>query len=109
MTISPLTVSLDRTIGSKRHTVSATVHLRPSLGTSAATTDLGPVVQLGGGGGEVGGATCGSSFSLDELGVAVREGVVAACSQGSMLCCKIVVVVIVVVIVVVVECQEESK
>jgi len=56
--------------------VSATIHLSPLQGVSEGGGGGG------GGGGEVGGATCGGSFSLEELDVAAREGVEAACSQG---------------------------
>ena len=72
-------VSLDRTIGSKRHTVSATIRVCPKADTFTAcsSASLRPEVSF-----RHDVQQTLRSYSMEELAAAVTEGVEGACIQG---------------------------
>ena len=73
-----LTASLDRSIGSKRHTVSLTLNITPShdfssLGEPNVVLDLASQRH---------GLLPGERFTREELIDAIKKGSEGACSQG---------------------------
>ncbi len=77
-----LVVSIDRTIGSKRHSASATIEVRTRLNASSASC-LDPVVELAAIGKSPGDGNLNvGNYSTEELTAAVREGALGACVQG---------------------------